>query len=137
MLAQLVLAAAVALPPGAQPLEVRGRPGVWTSSTTWAAIEERIRAGDRYAAAADAELELQAAELRLLRATTSSAAAGLAAGVEAARALGACLAREQGAVEAADRCEAARLGPVELAAGAGGALVAGALLGGLVCWGAR
>lgn len=129
--------ALVALPPGSRPLELDGAPGVWTSTTTWARIERRIAASDRSRAAARERLDLQAAELAILRAATATCSSALADGEAAARALGVCLADEARAVEALASCESGRLGPVELAAGAGGAVVAGALLGGLVCWGAR
>lgn len=103
------------------------------STTTWALLAERDALRVEALTAAEEEIQHLEAELAVRRAMTASVAAALRVGVDASRDLGACLAREAEAEARALACEAGRLGPVELAAGAGGAAVAGALVGVLAC----
>lgn len=106
---------------------------VTLSTTTWALLSERDALRVEALTAAEEEIGHLEAELAVRRAITASVAAALRVGVDASRDLGACLAREADAESRALACESGRLGPVELAAGAGGAAVAGALVGVLAC----
>lgn len=100
------------------------------STRTWALMQERDRLRVEALRLATAEIDALRAELAVREASTASVAAALSAGLDASRELGACLAREAA-------CEDAQVSPLLLGAGAGGAALAGALVGVLACGAVR
>jgi hypothetical protein len=103
------------------------------STTTWALLAERDALRIEALTLADAEIAALRAELAVRETMTASVAVAIAAAREADADLGACLAREAACEARLDAAPSAWM----LGAGAGGAALAGALVGVLACGVAR